>query len=332
MKELRTAGKFKDKDPIVEFVSDIAAMANSEGGDIIFGVDDDTLGLTPIAIDDLDQTKLRLQQFILTIIEPKLTGYDFQPIEVEKGKYILILRVLPSLIGPHQVTSGPPRFFMRHPGGKHPMDIAQIRAAFLASGQAIERARAWRQNRFATIMRNEGQLPLRQGPVRVLHFIPLSFLDPSKLIDMEILEQQRYSLPSTPFISNSGRRYNADGFLTMLKTNAAGFRSYLQFYREGTIEAVSILPVNESAEKVFAGQEIEENMIEGLECYLKSMFRAGVTPPILVGVAYFNVMGYRIAGKNFSQYSGDPEFSIIQDVIQYRDELFSEWNDSRSVA
>jgi hypothetical protein len=52
-------------------------MANGDGGDIIFGVDE----------------------------ADRLTGFEFQPLPVSDDEYVVILRVAPSLTAPHQLMT-----------------------------------------------------------------------------------------------------------------------------------------------------------------------------------------------------------------------------------
>lgn len=76
-KEQRQLDKSKDKDPIIEFACDVSAMANSDGGDIVFGIDEKSFQLSPLIIENWDQTRNRLEQLILSNIEPRLLGFDF---------------------------------------------------------------------------------------------------------------------------------------------------------------------------------------------------------------------------------------------------------------
>ncbi len=325
---LRKSGLLKDnKDPIVEFACDVSAMANSEGGDIIFGIDEDTLNLTPIEIDDWDKTRSRLEQLILSNIEPRLIAFDFRSVEVSPGKVLVILRVPKSLIGPHQISSGRDKFWMRHPGGKHPMDIAQIRAAFLSSTTAIDSARRWRDERFNKLLRNDGHLQLEQGPIQVLHLIPLSFRDPMRTIPIHLLQkQQRFLLPG-PLNGSAIGRINADGFLNFRRIGQdAAVDGYVQFYREGVIESARIVETNDGLSKVFPSVIVEEQLFRALGYYLKAMDQAGIAPPILVGGAYFNVAGYRMAGNDFPVFADKmPQYSIGPNMLSYREVLLDEW-------
>jgi hypothetical protein len=53
---------------------------------------------------------------------------------------------------------------------------------------------------------------------------------------------------------------------------------------------------------------------------------AGVTLPILVGLAYVNVSSIRVASNELAGAPDDVErYSITPNVIQYRDALMTEW-------
>lgn len=327
LKELRKAGQFRDEDPIPEFAADVSAMANSDGGDIIFGIDGKTLELAPIAIEDWDSTRLRLEQLILSNIEPQLSGFDFRPLKAGDHGYIVILRVPRSLVGPHQITAGRKKFFMRHPGGKHPMDIAQIRAAFLSSAQAIEQARKWRNSRFSMLTANQGQLQFERGPIQSLHLIPLRFLDPTSVLDVRTLAKQEDLLARASGYNLATLRYNADGVLSFYRTaQHQSPDSYVQFFRGGQIELVRALPGNPFKQELLPSGTIENDLLEALACSVTAMQRAGIALPILIGLAYINVAGCRLAAGNYHNFPQEVEnFTITPNIIPYRDLLMTEW-------
>jgi len=91
-------------DPLQEFAKDVCAMANSSGGVLLYGVaeDNETKNPTlyPITDEHYDQAQVRLHSILDSLIEPRLMGVTFEPIDVEGG-YVLAVKVPGSLAGPH---------------------------------------------------------------------------------------------------------------------------------------------------------------------------------------------------------------------------------------
>lgn len=320
-------------DPFVEFAADVSAMANSDGGDIVFGVDGKTFTFTPITVIDKDKTKTRLQQLIVDHIEPRIIGFDFSFIpyepetaeqtEPEPNQYVIVLRIMPSIVGPHRILKGKKDFYLRYPGGKHQMDITQIRSAFLSSASAVQRAREWRQHRFSEILQRRGQTDLETGPWRIMHFIPLRFSDPAHIFSHQALSaQKKLLLPITRGAADV--RFNADGVLSYRRIGKPECRGYVQLYSNGQIEAVQVIQVD-SEKKVFASQPFEEDLLRAIAMYLEALNGLGVSLPLLVGLSYVHVKGYQVAGKRYAEVAGEVErYAITKDAIPYRDVLIVE--------
>src|SRR5690349_3119507 len=67
-----------------ELRADVAAFANSEGGDLVIGVDEvigEPVGVAGIACPDPDALKVQLDG-ILKSIEPRLTSYTIHPVMI----------------------------------------------------------------------------------------------------------------------------------------------------------------------------------------------------------------------------------------------------------
>src|SRR6266849_8672606 len=95
-----------------EFLKDVSAMANSRGGDIIYGIRDDrsnpedagkaaeVVGITGVGAD---ATKLWMSELLNSSIEERLIGVAMQEIPLSTGGFALIIRVPRSWNSPHVV-------------------------------------------------------------------------------------------------------------------------------------------------------------------------------------------------------------------------------------
>ena len=200
-------------DDVREFLKDVAAMANSAGGDIVYGVGEveGVAGqVLPEQIESADDAIRRLSQRLDDCIEPRLHGRRLKAIEYEGG-YVLVLRVPHSHTGPHRTSfRGQHRFPLRNEANITDMTYEQLRTAFDKTATLSERARAFRSNRLIKIGADEGARLEGQGSV-VLHVIPLKGMAGSISVDV-VKAYRNYAKLALDFHGIS-RALNLDGVL-----------------------------------------------------------------------------------------------------------------------
>ena len=117
-----------DRDAKREFLKDVTALANTFGGHLIIGIDEDggmARHIVPISDRTFDDEKLRLENLLRDAVEPRLIGVEMQQVPVTGG-FVLIIRVARSWNPPHRVLMGDNRFFERNSTGTNPMDVDQL--------------------------------------------------------------------------------------------------------------------------------------------------------------------------------------------------------------
>ncbi|WP_024927423.1 MULTISPECIES: AlbA family DNA-binding domain-containing protein [unclassified Mesorhizobium] len=171
-----------------EFLADVTAFANAQGGDLIFGVEE-TAGAASavpgLAVNDPDAELLRIESRIRDGVEPRLTGLRMRWISLASGLRVLIVRVPASLSAPHRVVfknSG--RFFSRNSGGKYEMDTHELRHAFTISEQLPTRLRAFHVEAVAAAQGVNMPFRLNPEPMAVASVVPLSILRERQNLDI----------------------------------------------------------------------------------------------------------------------------------------------------
>ncbi|MGB7546414.1 MAG: ATP-binding protein, partial [Terracidiphilus sp.] len=159
-----------------KFLAGASSFANTSGGDILFGIEEEKglpTQIVGVQSSDLDREILRLEQTMDSGLEPRIRR-SFRVVNCGEGKRVVILRIDRSWSGPHRVSfqeSG--RFWGRNSAGKYPLDVSELRAAFTLSSTVMERIRAFRTDRIIAISNNETPVPMNPGPKVVMHCIPI---------------------------------------------------------------------------------------------------------------------------------------------------------------
>ena len=134
-----------------EFLSDVTALANSDGGDILLGIRATDgiatalIGLRKCVPDSLIN---QLENLLRDSVQPRLAGVGMIAVTLSNGNPVLVLRIPRSWTAPHMVRhGGVTRFCGRNSGGKYDLDVHQVRAAFLASEGIADRLKNFRLER-----------------------------------------------------------------------------------------------------------------------------------------------------------------------------------------
>jgi hypothetical protein len=280
-----------------EFLADVTSLANAAGGDLIYGVKEkdgvavEVCGLSNINRDD---EKQRLENMIRDGVEPRIPGLGIQDVELEKQGFAIIIRIPRSWASPHRVIfKGHDKFYSRNSAGKYSMDVPELRAAFLLSETTAERIRNFREGRLARIVAGETPAPLPDSPKLVLHIIPLGAFDPRTSCDVRSLVHQSTGLMPIN-ASGCSYRHNFDGFLTHDQPLGQPFaRSYVQFFRNGAVEAADISLLLRRGGLAFIPSKLyEAKLIEALSRYLSVQKLLNVEPPVVALLSLLGVRGY----------------------------------------
>lgn len=304
-----------------EFLADVSSFANASGGDIIFGMVEDKKTGTPKSLDGLsienpDQEILTLDNIIRTGIQPRLLSVTISPpITLKNQRFALIIRVAKSWISPHRVIlGGHDKFYSRSSNGKYPLDVGELRIAFNLSETITKKIRNFRLDRISKIIANETPVPLHDNPKIVLHLIPIISFSPAQSYDIStIASHPEKMLPI--YCSGWSDRYNIDGFLIHSPEQDGKSSSYVQFFRNGILEAVEGYLLRLHGEKpTIPSQGYEEALIKALTDYLSLFKSLNIELPIFIFLALLGVKGYSMAvSPRFPFAQG---YEIDRDVLQ----------------
>lgn len=281
-----------------EFLADVSALANTLGGDIVYGVEEQdgaASAVVGVSVPNFDAERLRLEQVLLSGIEPRVDGIKIEKVDGFPQGPAVLIRVPQSWRSPHLVSfQKAGRFYGRTSGGKFQMEHEQIRDAFLNAELWPERFRRFRSERLAKI--KGGETPVRLGArtLTIVHLMPMStrvLLDPrgiaERRADFETIWRSNYA------------RYNVDGYMNYhLAAGGTDSFGYCQVFRSGgAVECVDAGQLADGGDdrKLIPSTAFEKDLANRVAGYLKGLRALEVAPPYVLSVSMLGVRGFEMA-------------------------------------
>lgn len=321
-----------DKDKLLK---EITALANSEGGNIIIGIDEDGKGIASNLVDvgcditQFDNIQLAIEQYMLAKIRPRLYGVSMQPIKLENDKIDIVINVPKSFSRPHAVNDGnKDNFYIRHSNGITSMSVDDLRKQFIFSTSFKSQIKEFRRDRIGMILSKECIGNLADGAMVLIHIIPLWSLDIGNQVDIKQLQTSPFNKNTDPISGGSwNNRYNADGFCRIhLDYESKQVDSYSQFFRDGIIEALDIRMMNFNnnfQNQVYDWMKSENAVYEAIERYTKLLNQLNIPKPWYIYISLLNAKGFRT--DNF--YYGTSEI-IDRNIVHATEGI---WNDDNEI-
>lgn len=312
-----------------EFLSDLTALANSDGGDLVFGIRAEKgvavelLGLRNLVADEMIG---RIENLLRDSVQPRLTGVRIRALATTAGQQVLLLRIPRSFSAPHMVRhQGVTRFCGRNSNGKYDLDVHELRSAFLASETLSERLKSFRIERVNQLIAGNPPVPLSGSHLLVFHLLPVI----GARADMRVSTASLRALfganaPRPIAASGWGPRFNFDGLLVTSGGANNMNQAYVQVTRSGFLESVEAGTLQPSvlgnagagADKWIPGIVWEQRIIDALRSYLKTFSALSLPPPYVASLGLLNVRG-------FSMHVGPSRHSIDAHPIE-RDHLLTD--------
>lgn len=315
----------------LEFLCDVAALANGGGGRLVYGIKEkrdangQATGVAEAApgVDDANLSKimLALEQVLQRGIEPRVHGHRFYSVVGVGENPVVVLEVPRSWVAPHMVCRDEKQlFYSRHGSGKYRLDAREIRAAFLASEGVANKMRRFRDERLGRIIADETPVPLLQGPRLLLHLLPVSAFG-----DSEAFPPQKIVAAAAEFSLgdySSDYRPNLDGVLFLRLATATGHRGYVQVFRTGVVESVlaDLKPELVAGVRCLRAKAIEgRDVLPLLSRQLKGLKKVGVQPPVVLTGALLGARGLHLFLPG--EWEEPLEAAIDRDVAVFPEEL-----------
>ena len=297
-----------------EFLADVSSFANSTGGDIVFGVEEDGEEKIPtkvcgITYENEDKLIRKLEDFIRQSIQPIILDIEYKVIEIKENTCVLIIRIPQSLIAPHRVEyKGTDKFYTRNNKGKYAMDVNELRIAFNSGLNLEKRIEDFKMNRYYELISNQNNKLVDELPIFVIHYIPISSMNELKNhISLKTIKNEMINCNSQALGYGYNKEYTIDGVIIAHKDSYNS--SIAKYYNNGIIEKATTNFFKKQYEitnispsiviDLVNGYKILNNVIEDFIEVKNYYEKIGISSPIVISCSILKASGYTIPNGSF---------------------------------
>lgn len=304
-----------------ELSKDLSSFANSDGGDLVFGICEkngqadslsDDIG---VSLDEVEKVKEDFLRRSYDIVEPPILNIKFKHINVD-GKLIIIIRVEKSFNAPHRANDR--TYYFRLEKESKPMPTDQLRRLFFEGVNLEKDIKQFHLERINTYRDGLSVVTIVNEPKLVFHFVPVgSYLNNIKYE----IGRSNFGLHPSQMSSSSNMIPTIDGVMSYpgASNNIKDVRSCSVLFRNGICEIITkinyrIATLNNIKYKMLFLKDIEDNIDEAVRKSFNVMNALDVQGPYYILCSLFDV---ERCSANYD-YSGDyPVVRLRQNLLSY---------------
>jgi hypothetical protein len=293
----RELGDLRNERNKMSFLRDITSFANTQGGDLIVGVDEGQ-GLVGIYETDVNSKILQIESIIRDNTDPPVPGIQIQFVPIGNEKYILVIRTPKSYIRPHRLSKDGHDFFARGEAGNYPIKMPQLRNLFLVGEEVRKDIRQFISERVGSILTNDSffELDLSKG-VFILHVIPLQSFENDILLSASKMRENKEML--VPIAHRSGGLEEVNNFEGLNRYDKDGLKveNYAQIFNSGMIECVNtwMLSVESQWGPYLHADSFAKGLFSGLHSLIKYLEALGLSFPIILHLELHGIKNIQLS-------------------------------------
>ena len=329
--EYKSELKIDTGDDRKEFLADVTSFANADGGDILFGIKEDSSSNLPCEISGIeigteDELIRKIESMLRDSVAPRIPDVSFNLLEICAGRYVLIMRIAASLVSPHRVTyKGYDKFFSRNAKGKYPMDVNELRTAFTMSHTLIKEIERYKDERIRIITENKYKDLQEKMPILIFLALPLNAFRNNSLYSMKDIIKTMQDVGSTAFGYHLNTQVTIDG-IKLSDTNSHFAMAH--YKTNGIVEKVAtdiFFPDYTTRStpsvtySVISSQDLIKKLFEVIDELKQYYEKLNITPPILLSCAIVNAANFSFPKNMLSLLRDksviDRDLVMVPDVI-----------------
>ncbi len=206
------------------------------------------------------------------------------------------------------------------------MDTNELKIAFNLSQTLTEQIGKFKTERIIQLVANNLPFPFYSGGKIVLHLIPLESFSPNYSIDLNSIINNPSKLRPI-YCSGWNHRINLEGILSYSgDRNDGKSHSYVQLYRNGTIEAVEGLILSADRDKkIIPSLTYELELLKSLTEFLNLAKEIGVNTPIVIFLTLTGIKDWEM-GVDRSKFWFDEYYKIDRDILQLPETIIDSYD------
>lgn len=323
----------KDPKSGSDFAKDVCAFANTSGGLLLFGIQEEDGKAFPkeiIGIDeqDFDDEFRRLSSIINNRLTPILSGYSYNTIKLNSEKSVFIFKVPKSYSFPHMLRTDN-GFWYRAENQNANMDVSTIRKSMLISESWKNDSERFRLDRLTKIRSNQCNVNGSE-PFIALHLIPLSISDNNInnsnifcKVESKYKDSPSYELPmlfeKELKFQLQNKKYDFDGLKILSKSMSPNYiDNYFRLFKNGALEIFDSWRLKEYRDKKSFGVPCEylfSCILDNIPKYLEFLKEVEIDYPFYFSVSLMNIKGMHLTDQiGFSEMKVSDSLDSDRDV------------------
>jgi hypothetical protein len=296
-----------------EFLADVVAFANTIGGMMLFGIDEERDGdgkqtgapreAVGVEIAAADEEIRRIADIIRTGIAPRLPDVAISLVDGFPCGPVVAIQVPRSHRSPHMVSfKSSPKFFARVDRNRYALDVDELRDAFLRAEAMPARIRDFRSRRISAIDSGETPVPMDAGPLIVLHIVPMDTFSDARAVPFADIDHAARVM-RLPRFSGFDHAINLDGHILWVPVKGDGPRqavAYAQVFRDGAMEAVdgvTILPASSDSGGTVLPDMLEATIVAQVAEYSRIFASMPIGNQLSIMITLMNAKGFHVVPR-----------------------------------
>lgn len=282
---------------VKDFLADVSAFANTDGGDIVIGVREDGNGVAAeivgISAATLDTDLLRIEDQLRNCIDPRIPQFRVQTITLASGAAVLVMRVGASTVAPHRVTyNKSSRFYGRNSRGNYEMGTGELRQAFAASDEMPRKIRDLHHRAVEATTGKDMPCRLAEVPAAVLTVAPMSVLREAR--DIRVTRETAV-LP--PRVSGGiDMVIGLDGLVvhSPIDQDSNAVRTWSVNHRRGYVDFAWAIGRTKDGQKIIWRKYFDEQVIGAARSAVARLRSFGIEGPWVAMATLTGIRDYRV--------------------------------------